>query len=146
MSQINLHKFDLSTLPETTLDVSSFPGAGCFYLRLPWPISYNVYASKGKRWASKAGRVWRDEMSRAIWQQVGRTDPEPLLGKVALYQELWLPDDNRLRDLDNFTGKHIQDLFQAAGLVPNDANIAEEHRYKRGKYRRGALVVHLIEL
>ena len=131
---------------DTKLDVRSFAGAGCFYLRLPWPISYNVWGSKGKRWASKVGRIWRDEMSTAIWQQIGRHDPEPLIGKVAVYQEIWVPDDNRPRDLDNFTGKHILDLYVKSGLMTDDSKVVEEHKYKYGKYKKGALVTHIIEL
>lgn len=136
---------DVGTLLPDHL-INTFEGASAFRFVLPWPISANVYYSKNKRYRSANGRVWAEDMGAAIWRQCGSARPEPLIGRVAIYSEIWLPDDNRRRDLDNFTGKHIQDMYQFVGVIGNDTDIKEDHRYWRSKYKNGALVVHILEI
>ena len=134
-----------SNLPDNFLP-RSFEGAGAFYFVLPWPISANVYLSKGKRFRSAKGKLWADAMGGAIWKQVGSARAEPLMGNIAVYHEIWPPDDNRKRDLDNFTGKHIQDMYQRTGLISDDSQVKIELKYWHLPYKTGALVAHLLEI
>ena len=129
----------------TQLDLQ--PIGGAFFLSLPLPISFNRYKNR-YQYTTKAGRIWRDETVGHIWDQCGSMRPEPLVGRSALYQELWMPDDRRRRDADNYTGKHVIDCLVKAGIFEDDntGNIVELHTYYRGKLGKGALLVSAMEI
>ncbi len=118
-----------------------------YVLTLPLPISYNTYAGRVKSQTSKRGRIWRDETVETIYRQCGGK-PEPLVGRCAIYWELWMPDDRRKRDPDNHTGKHVLDAIVRAGIIPDDhaGFVTEEHKYMRGKHGKGCLVVTAMEI
>lgn len=131
------------------------PVGALYSFCIGWPISANVYLSKSKRWRSSIGRVWADTTARFVYRQLGgvRTDvpgamrpPDPLIGRVGLWFEVWPPDDNRTRDLDNFTGKHIQDFLTYIKIWGDDAQIKERHEYWRTKWNTGCVWVHTMEI
>lgn len=120
-----------------------------------WPMSANVYLSKGKRWRSKRGKSWADDIALSVYTQLGgiRMDvpgaaipPEPLIGRVGVWHEVWFPDDKRKRDQDNFTGKHIIDMLTYIKMWGDDSQIVEEHRYWRGKWETGCVWIHIGEI
>lgn len=127
--------------------LSLVPAGGAFFLTLPLPISFNQYKDR-RQFTTKKGRIWRDVTIQDIWNQCGRRKPKPLIGRCSLSFELWMPEDNRKRDADNYAGKHVIDCLVKAGLIEDDntSHIAEYHVYHRGKAGKGWILVSLIEI
>ena len=123
------------------------PPMNCYVITLPWPLSFNSYKDRYQR-TSKKGRIWRDATVDIIRQQCGGMSAEPLIGRVAIYWELWSPDDKRRRDLDNYTGKHILDALVKAQVIGDDnlSVLVEEHKYYRGKFESGGLIITVMEV
>ena len=130
--------------PESLLNLS--PVGAIYVLPIGWPISFNAYKDRQQR-TTKKGRVWRDMVAAKIWDQC-KGQPEPLIGKVSIYWELWEPQDNRDRDLDNFTGKHILDAIVKAGVIEDDntRTVVRLVREYRGKCPGGHLIVTAMEV
>jgi Holliday junction resolvase RusA-like endonuclease len=123
------------------------PQQDFYVIVLPWPLSFNAYKDRMQH-TTKAGRIWRDLTIGTIRAQCGGMTPEPLIGRVAIYWELWAPEDNRRRDLDNFTGKHVLDAVVKAGVMSDDnvSVVVEEHKYYRGKNGKGGLIITVMEV
>ncbi len=136
------------TKPESQLTITPI---GAFYVTdMGWPISFNSYKDRYGR-TSQKGRIWRDTVVDTIWAGMGAGPadwirPEPCIGKVAVNWEIWMPDDKRKRDIDNFTGKHCLDALAKAGLMLDDCQVWEEHKYQRGKWAKGHVIVTVHEL
>lgn len=130
--------------PQSMLSLS--PVGGLYVLDIGWPISFNRYKDRYQK-TSKDGRLWRDSTIAKIWRQC-QGKPEPLIGKVAIYWELWEPDNRIRRDLDNFTGKHILDCLVKADIITDDnmKTIVEEHKLYRGKWSTGNLIITAMEI
>ncbi len=133
--------------PEHLVEVNK---KNLYQVSLGWPISFNSYKDRNGR-TSKIGREWRDTVVDDIWRQLGAGHmswqrPEPLLGRVGVWWEMWWPDDKRRRDLDNFTGKHCLDSLVKAGLMQDDCLVWETHHYKRGPWERGQVLVTIAEV
>jgi Holliday junction resolvase RusA-like endonuclease len=120
-------------------------GGACFEVDLGWPISFNAYKSKGP-YPCKEGRIWRDTVRDEIWKPLGGKPPEPCIGKVAVWWEIWPPDDKRKRDIDNFTGKHCLDALEHAKIFRDDSQVAMEVKIKRPKWRTGRVIVTVHEM
>ena len=117
-----------------------------FAITVPWPISANAYYTRGKSWISQKGRIWRDLAIGQIWDQTGGRRPVPLVGRVSLTFEIWMPDDRRRRDLDNYTGKHVIDMLTKSGVWEDDSQVWEIHQYRRGKRGRGEIRIEIKEI
>jgi Holliday junction resolvase RusA-like endonuclease len=72
--------------------------------------------------------------------------PDPMIGPVGIWWEIFPPSDNRKRDLDNFTGKHILDMLVKASVMGDDHQVEEEHKYRRPKIGKGFLSIIVAEL
>lgn len=131
-------------MPESLLQLS--PIGGLFVLDLGWPISYNEY--KSRHWpVSKKGRLWRQDTVELIHLQCGGK-PDPLVGRVHVYWEIWAPDDRRRRDPDNYSGKHCLDALVHAGIISDDSMqhvVRNCHDY-RGKWGKGCVLVTVMEV
>lgn len=99
-------------------------------LELPWPVSLWSYfrplpmGGWAKIVRTRAGRIYRDEVSAAV-KRVLRTMPlEPIFTTpVRMDLELRAPD-SRQRDIDN-TLKSLQDSLMHAGVLKDDSLIHE---------------------
>lgn len=122
------------------------PVGTIYVLDLGLPISFNRYKDRRQHTTQK-GRIWRDETITRVIHQCGGY-PEPLVGRSAIYYELWMPDDNIRRDIDNFTGKHVLDVLVKAKVLSDDNTgfVVEEHKFYRGKNGKGALIVTAMEI
>lgn len=136
--------------PSSLLTISSGvtfqvpPDGKVFSVDLGWPISFNAYKNR-RGHTSKAGRLWRDTIVDTIWAPLGGP-PEPCIGPTAVWWEMWAPDDNRKRDLDNFTGKHCLDVLQKAKLMSNDSQVKLNVMIHRGKWKTGRVIVTVHEM
>lgn len=125
--------------------------AGILYIvNFGWPVSANVYYNRQGR-TSEKGRIWRDCIVDEVWQSmgagpVGWKKPVPCMGKVAVNWEVWMPNDKRRRDQDNFTGKHCLDVLAKASLIHDDCQVWEEHKYQRGKSGHGCVIMTVHEI
>jgi len=136
---------------DRTLLTTLTPTGGIFIVDFGWPISANVYFSRGFASRTKKGRIWSETIVDTIWKSLGSDlinwhKPEPLIGGVAVYWEVWKPDDSRVRDVDNFSGKHCLDVLAKANLIGDDCQVEEEHRYNRGKYKKGQVICTVMEI
>jgi hypothetical protein len=133
------------------LDVGQFAGRDCYFIDFGWPISANVAKDRQGRYV-RLWREWRDTICDQIWKSLGCTGrrgampPATLIGRVGVWWEVWMPDDRRRRDVDNFTGKHCLDALVWAKLIEDDCKVWQEHRYRRGTWRTGRVLAAVAEV
>jgi len=134
-------------MPEPQSALTLTPIGAIVVLDLGFPISYNTYRGKKDGWISKRGIVWRDLTIESIWHQCGGK-PQPLVGRVAIYWETWMPADKRRRDRDNYTGKHCLDVLVKAGVIGDDhsESVWEEHKLRRPNWGPGKVVATVVEI
>lgn len=135
------------TAPQSMLNGDKLsPDRAVIELCLTLPISFNSYKNQHGH-TTKRGRIWRDLTVDDIYRQCGGR-PEPLIGRCGIWYELWLPDDNRRRDADNYSGKHVLDALVKAGVIEDDnsKNITELHTFFRGKSGKGWLRIRIMEI
>lgn len=110
---------------------------------LPWPPSVNHYwATNGHgRYLSPRARAWQKEawaVLRSEWPH------RPYRGQVAVTL-VATPPDRRRRDLDNIL-KAVLDALVHAGVIADDAQVAELHAVRRYGERPGVAVqVHRLQ-
>jgi Holliday junction resolvase RusA-like endonuclease len=119
-------------------------GATVLHAVITWPISFNAYKNRQQH-TTHQGRIWRINAIEQVYAQCGG-EPEPMIGPVGIWWELFPPNNNIRRDLDNFTGKHILDMLVKARVIGDDQQVAEEHKFKRPKIGKGYLSIIVAEL
>ena len=94
-------------------------------LTLPYPPSVNrLWRRVGNRTLlSKAGRLYRSDVSMICLSELGIT--QPLSGPLRVTIQIF-PPDKRRRDLDN-TAKSLLDALEHAGVFVNDGDIDALH-------------------
>ena len=91
------------------------------FLHLPFPPTVNSYygtARSGVKYVTRKGRQFRDEVEKALMEQVGRMELD-----YGIHLEVVLhPPDGRRRDLDNYM-KALLDACTIGGLWEDDCLI-----------------------
>jgi Holliday junction resolvase RusA-like endonuclease len=92
---------------------------------------------------SKAARTYKQQVARAVREQLGRMDA--IAGPVAVYIEL-SPPNARKRDIDNHAGKAVLDGLEHAGVLHDDAQVRELHAVMRTHEKTGYCRVEVMAL
>ncbi len=115
-------------------------------LELPWPPSLNhLYPTgkNGRRFLSKAGKLYHDQVIYAV-RQTGYCLRKRYVLPVAL--SIWVfPPNNIRRDISNLI-KIIEDSLTLAGVWKDDSQVYEEHVYKRHVVKGGRVDIEVHEL
>lgn len=98
--------------------------------------------ANGRRFLSKKGRAYKDDVYAATLEQHGLF--KPLTGPVRATVRLNVPD-KRKRDLDN-TFKAIFDALKHANVYMDDDQVIEIHAYKLEKVKGGKCTIELQEI
>lgn len=105
-------------------------------LDVPWPPTGNhaYTVARGRKILSKAGRAYRESVSKQIAMLVRG---QWLTGRIGVRINAY-PPDRRVRDLDNLIKLPI-DCVKRAGVIADDGDI-DKLTIERGKTRKGGLM------
>lgn len=112
-------------------------------LILRWPPSVNHYwVQTGKRkFLSKKGREYRDQVIRTVEMISYKLPKMPMQGDIEILIEVY-PPDNRRRDLDNLL-KAPLDAMEHAGVYTDDNQLADIRIVRKEVIKPGMLKVYL---
>jgi crossover junction endodeoxyribonuclease RusA len=102
-------------------------------LDLPFPVSANVYYrhARGRHYISPKGAAFREAVKLAVKLH----HVEMMRCRIELGVMLY-PPDRRVRDLDNFGGKSLNDALTYSGLIEDDSLI-DKLTIERGAIVKG---------